>query len=94
MRSKEEIAQLRAAARAELAMRGDPRWAPLLNRFEELVRGVPVPADEPPRARWGDALLRPTRATPLSSTDIEKLMDALSPEARNALAELAKALWA
>jgi len=35
VRTEEEIARLRAMARLELARRGDPRWAPLLQRCEE-----------------------------------------------------------
>jgi len=49
---------LLVAARAELARRGDPRWAPALQRFEQEVGELPkVETSGPPEAQL-EAFLR------------------------------------
>lgn len=72
--ARRDPAQLLAAARLELARRGDPTWAPVLRRFErEFGRG----AGRPP-ALPSDSQLESAEA-------LEAALRALSAEQRRAL---------
>jgi hypothetical protein len=67
------------AARLELARRGDPRWAPLLRRAEQLLAQVELPPDLPAGQELEHALRRASRP---AREALRELLEALATTGR------------